>query len=791
MDPELKVQLVACEPEVRTPTAVQVDARGRVWVLENNTHFRPKEYAAPSLDRVLVLDEFGEDGRARKVTEFAAGFRDGMGLLVLGPGEVVVATRSEVLRIRDRDGDGKGEARESLLTLKTEGAYPHNGMSGLSRDAEGHLYVGLGENFGKPWELRGSDGSTLYGADHGGVFRFERDGSGLVWWALGFWNPFGSTVTQAGELFVLDNDPGGGSLCRLLHVVPGGDYGFRYRYGRTTRHPFVSWLGELPGTLPPVCLSGEAPTGLLQFNSSGLGKANEGQLLGATWSDHGVQRFPLVRRGVSYGSKPEWLLQGGADFRPSGLAEAPDGSLVISDWGDGAYEVHGKGRVWRVRGSRREASRVAVTTQPVDANASARYERLIAGGAPLQQAVDALADGDPFIVAAAIRLLSRERSEELLSRLEKAGEAKVRAGLLLALRRGGSDVGLGPIGAALRDPDPMVRCVALQWASEAGKPAVVQVLDRALEGEPTREVFQAYLAGVEMLTAGKPDPKASVQKSVAMALDGARPAGLRALALRLIAPSDAALSAEALHALIGEKTPAVQREAVRIAAARPGEGPQADLRALALDGSLDAGVRAEAVAGLASSSTDPATQKVLRAIVGDGDSSVRREAVRALGEPREGFVTASGAGADEVFFKKGDAAAGRRLFYSPKGPGCSSCHAVDGRGGAVGPDLTQVGRLGPQKLLEAIRLPSAEIAPAYGTWRLRKKDGIELLGIDQFEDNKSHMVLMDATGKRTRVAFAELAEREPVPVSLMPPGLDATLSVEELRDLLAFLGDAR
>src|SRR4030095_16155275 len=84
------VELVASEPDLRTPTAIAVDPRGRVWVLENNTHFRPKNYDAPSSDRVLILDDFGDDGRARKITTFADGFSDGMGLLLLPGGDRIV-----------------------------------------------------------------------------------------------------------------------------------------------------------------------------------------------------------------------------------------------------------------------------------------------------------------------------------------------------------------------------------------------------------------------------------------------------------------------------------------------------------------------------------------------------------------------------------------------------------------------------------------------------------------------------------------------------------------------------
>ena len=154
------VELVASEPDVRTPVAIAVDPRGRVWVLENNTHFRPKNYDGPPTDRVLILNDFGPDGRARKITPYANGFSDGMGLLLLPGGDVLVSTRAATLRLRDADGDGRADERRTLLTLVTDDKYPHNGLSSLARSPDGAIFLGLGENHGFPWTLTRSEEHT-------------------------------------------------------------------------------------------------------------------------------------------------------------------------------------------------------------------------------------------------------------------------------------------------------------------------------------------------------------------------------------------------------------------------------------------------------------------------------------------------------------------------------------------------------------------------------------------------------------------------------------------------------
>ena len=130
VDDRLVVELVAKEPQIRTPTAIAVDPQGRVWVLENNTHFRPKNYDAPPTDRVVILDNFGADGLAGRLTVFADGFRNGMGLRLLPDGGVIVSTRAEVFRFRDTKGTGSADERVSLVKLDTTDDYPHDGLSG-------------------------------------------------------------------------------------------------------------------------------------------------------------------------------------------------------------------------------------------------------------------------------------------------------------------------------------------------------------------------------------------------------------------------------------------------------------------------------------------------------------------------------------------------------------------------------------------------------------------------------------------------------------------------------------
>jgi putative membrane-bound dehydrogenase-like protein len=134
----------------------------------------------------------------------------------------------------------------------------------------------------------------------------------------------------------------------------------------------------------------------------------------------------------------------------------------------------------------------------------------------------------------------------------------------------------------------------------------------------------------------------------------------------------------------------------------------------------------------------------------------------------------------------GDVRRGQAVFNSQKAA-CSTCHAIGYLGGHVGPDLTKIGQIRTERdLLESVVYPSASFVRSFEPWIVDTKSGDEYSGVLK-KDAPDEVVL--ATGPETvqRVARADIVEMRPGTVSVMPQGLDQTLTRQDLADLITFL----
>jgi putative membrane-bound dehydrogenase-like protein len=930
---------IAAEPQIVTPTGIAVDHLGRVLVIESHTHFRPEGYQGPPADRIRVFEDRDHDGKPECTGTFFEGTRMTMNLAVARDGSVFVATRSAVYRLEDRDGDGRadetdrGKLPTPIIRLDTAGDYPHNGLSGFAFDYADTVYFGLGENLGADYRLIGSDGTILSGGGEGGnIFRCRPDGNDLERVATGFWNPFHMAFDAFGRLFAVDNDPDSRPPCRLLHIVEGGDYGYRFRNGRKGLHPFTAWNGELPGTLGMVAGTGEAPSGVVAYESNNLPADYRGTLLVTSWGDHRIEQYRLEPRGASFRATMAPVVAGGDDFRPVGIAAAPDGSLYVSDWVDKSYTLHGQGRIWRLRsaqvptrgqrppraarpGVERDARHRARALEALAASPSSKSESVssflrddsadvralaarilpaaridlkaiaasdasalvradamhrLADHSAKDGLLNALESDDPFVQQAACEGLRRSlKIDELIALAGTKDLTPIRRlGLLLILRASGQPEACAMVPGFLSDPDPRIHFAAIQWVGEQRLKALrPQLLAGLASSAATRNLFEATLAAVEQLDGKKRGPQDEIpgEDYIAALLKDARTsAPVLRRALRMLRPDHPALTLDRLRHFVNGHDEAVAIEAVRSFCQNPLAARFDALARLAEDKLVSLPLRAEAIVGLADDA--PRQRKRLVALAMGEQPILRREALRSLRgirltEHEYSLLRATSRGdnaslellemlKDPERFREGgalpnvarteprppgttnghqaftgdvarteprppgdaatggrgesptadldswlarlegpaDPAAGERVFFHSKGPGCFRCHQVEGRGGRAGPDLSALtAGMDRRRLVESILAPSKEIAPQFVAWSVARTDGTVVTGILLEQTPEGALVFADSQGRLIAVKHDEIAERKPQTTSIMPDNLVQSMTIQEFRDVVAFL----
>ncbi|MEM8734223.1 MAG: PVC-type heme-binding CxxCH protein [Planctomycetota bacterium] len=577
------VQLFAQNPEIVTPVGIAVAPDGRVFVQENHTHKRTSSYGGPKTDRILVFEDTNGDGIADKRSIFYEGHTFSTDLLFGPDGHLYVSTRWFIGRFQDAaNKQTAGGEPEILVRCETDGNYPHNGVGGLAIDPANPnwLAFGFGENLGADYAFIGSDGKQLSGGAEGGsTYLCRTDGSGLVRQSTGHWNAFGMAYDLAGNLFSTDNDPNATPPNRLLHVIPGADFGYEYRYGRSGRHPLVCWYGEKPGTLGMIGALGEAACGLVPHGPK--------QLLSASWTDNRIDLHSLEPKGVSFAATREPFLSGPDDFRPVHFAYSADGRyLYFTDWVKLSYPVHGHGRIWRVE-FKEPIELVPTTRETAKAELTTKL------------AFDSLGSDDPYLRTQAIHRLASSPNELASFGWPENSNAIVRAHFAVALKRSQLEDAEKIIPELLGDSDPDVRYVGIKWIADEKiqtyESELKELLSRA---DLNRSDLRATMAALERLASGSNKEFSPNDTLLELALDKSRPASLRALALQSVQVKHKPLTVELLAELTQSTATAIKREAVRSLVLHPDSNRVAALARIAANESLDENLRADAIAGL-------------------------------------------------------------------------------------------------------------------------------------------------------------------------------------------------
>lgn len=440
----IDVQLFAAEPQLLSPTCMDVDHLGRVWVGEavNYRHFRNPENPERSAgDRILVLEDTDGDGQADKQTVFYQGtdIDSPHGVTVLGK-QVIVSAGSQVLIFTDEDGDLKPDSKRPLFT-GIDGVQHDHGIHAFNIGPDGKLYFNFG-NEGK--QLKSARGETIVDKagnrvedsrqpyQQGMVFRCNLDGSELETLGWNFRNNWELCVDSFGNLWQSDNDDDGNRGTRINFVMEFGNYGYRDemtgdswqvpRIGLEDEKPLQHWHLNDPGVVPNILQTGAgSPTGICFYEGTLLPEPFQNQIIHTDPGPSVVRAYPVEQSGAGYQASILNLVQGVDDpwFRPVDVCAAPDGSLFVADWYDPGVGGHRMGdaqhgRIFRIVPSGHQGYHVpAVSLADAQSAIAALFSPNLATRYLAQQALQAFG---PAAVAPLKEAIEHAASESLQAR---------------------------------------------------------------------------------------------------------------------------------------------------------------------------------------------------------------------------------------------------------------------------------------------------------------------------------------------------------------------------------------
>lgn len=490
------VQLVAAEPDLHKPMNLAFDAVGRLWVTTSREYPRPVAAGQPGRDRVMVFEDFGPDGRARKVTPFAEGLNIPIGVYPYRSAgangretwKAVVWSIPNIWVMEDTDGDGRADRREKLYGPFDHTRDTHGNQASFRRGFDGLLYATHG--FNNDSHVAGLDGNRV-DLNSGNTYAIRLDGSRIEQHTWGQVNPFGLAWDPRGNLWSSDchSEP--------IYLLQRG--GYYPSFGKPH-----DGLGFAPNTMEAI--RGSTAIDAITYYADDLWPADyrDCVLVGDVMTSRVYRDFAEVRgSGRVARARPDFVVSADPWFRPVDTTLGPDGALYIADFYNriiGHYEVpldhpgrdRERGRIFRViptgKPLRAPALAQDVEGQVAELGSPSLARRMLA--------MNELADRQ------GARLVGRLR--EVVARPAN-GFQRVHA--LWLLRRLQS---LSPaeLAEAVRDGDPLVRVHAMRIVAD-------QLAEPGRGGKPAAEQLATALAHARN---GLNDPDPEVGRVAAEAL---------------------------------------------------------------------------------------------------------------------------------------------------------------------------------------------------------------------------------------------------------------------------------
>ena len=517
--------LFSSEPQISNITSIDIDHLGRVWACEVK-NYRKFAKSRPEGDRILVLEDTDQDGKADKTTVFYQGndIDSAHGICVLG-NRVIVSAGDKIQNFYDDNGDLKSDRKEVMFT-GIAGTQHDHGIHAMQFGPDGKLYFNFG-NSGN--QLKDKDGKPIVDKagneiiakrqpyQEGMVFRCNLDGSGMETLGWNFRNNWEVTVDSFGSMWQSDNDDDGNKGVRINFVMEFGNYGYKdeitgagwqsKRENIEADIPSRHWHLNDPGVVPNLILTGAgSPTGICVYEGRLLPKAFWDQVIHCDAGPNVCRAYPAVKDGAGYKAEMLNVLHGKRDnwFRPSDVCTAADGSLFVADWYDPGVGGHNqqevdKGRIFRVAppGVKYATPKVDFTTIEgavaalQNPNMSVRYMAYTALSAKGKDALPALAklakeSDNPRVKARALWLAGKVEGNgaAVVAETIKDANPDIRIlGIRLA-RQLGQDV--GTLKSLAGDAAPEVRrelCIALRHNKSADAAAIWADLAQKHDGK--------------------------------------------------------------------------------------------------------------------------------------------------------------------------------------------------------------------------------------------------------------------------------------------------------------------
>ena len=358
-------------PLLANPVQLQVDAKGNLWAAVWPTY--PKwEPLKQMNDALLTFHDDNNDGRADRVVEFAR-VQNPLGFEFWNGG-VLVTCMSDLLFLKDTDGDGVADVR-TVLFQGLDSSDTHHGANNLILGPDGAIYwqsgVFMQHNHEHPWGPSLQTGASA-------MYRFDPRRFTIALHANNSPNPHGIAFDRWGYHYATD---GTGGLA--YQVRPSGN-GFKMTELLKKEVRPVTASEVVSSTHFPESMQGDFlicnVIGFLGLKHYGL---ERNASTGVVWGEPEGDELNVTTINAD-GSKTEdksrgLLMSGDKNFRPSDAIFGADGALYVADWhnmiiGHMQHNVrdpnrdHAHGRIYRVTATGRPLQKpVAIAGQPIPA----------------------------------------------------------------------------------------------------------------------------------------------------------------------------------------------------------------------------------------------------------------------------------------------------------------------------------------------------------------------------------------------------------------------------------------